>query len=168
MQGYDPRMSAEMTGGASPVAGTVVLRQSHAQREGLFGGLVAVFVLAFARGFPGAQTTGGRIAVTVLCAGVILLLAIGWLRILRHPPRLEISGQDIRYTDGKGKVTTLTRQSGDELRFVVTGSGRYRSRGLMVSGSPTVVPLPFFSAREVREQAVACGWLFPSARAGRR
>jgi hypothetical protein len=168
LPGYDPRMSAELTGGASPVPGTVVLRQSHAQREGLFGGLVAVFVLAFARGFPAAQTTGGRISITILCAAVIVVLTIGWLMILRHPPRLEISARDIRYTDGKGMVTTLTRQSGGELRFVTTGSGRYRSRGLMVSGSATVVPLPFFSAREVREQTVARGWLFPSARATRR
>lgn len=156
-----------MTGGASPAAGTVVVRQSHGQREGLFGGLVAVFVLAFARGFPGAQTAGGKIAVTIFCAGVVILLVSGWVRILLHPPYLEISSQAISYVDGKGQTTTLSRQSGDELRFVTTGSGRYRSRGLMVSGSSTILPLPFFSAREVREQTTACGWQFRSGRASR-
>lgn len=156
-----------MAGGPGPAGGTVVVRQSHAQREGLFGGLVAVFVLAFARGFPGASTTSGKVAVTILCAGLVILIAAGWVNILRHPPRLEISGPAISYIDGQGKVTTLARESGGELRFVTTGSGRYRSRGMMASGSATVLPLPFFSARQVREQTTACGWQFRSGRRSR-
>ncbi|HEY1639994.1 MAG TPA: hypothetical protein VGG35_04855 [Streptosporangiaceae bacterium] len=160
-------MRAEMIGGPGPAGSTVVVRQSHAQREGLFGGLVVVFVLAFARGFPGAATTAGKVAVTILCAGLVILIAAGWISILRHPPRLEISGPSISYIDGKGKVTTLSRESGDELRFVSTGSGRYRSRGMMVSGSATILPLPFFSAGQVREQTTACGWQFRSGRRSR-
>jgi hypothetical protein len=57
-----------------------VIRPSRLQRDGLFGTLVAVFVLAFALGFPGAATTGGRIAIAVFTGGVTAMLLWGWIR----------------------------------------------------------------------------------------
>jgi len=42
-----------------------IVRPSKLQRDGLFGALIAVFVLAMVRGLTGAASGGGRIAVVV-------------------------------------------------------------------------------------------------------
>jgi hypothetical protein len=97
----------------------------------------------------------------------LIVLVVMWTGAVRHPSRLEISRQAITSVSAQGKVTTLSRQSGDELRIVAVGGGRYRSRGMTLTRSSTVIPLPFFSLREVREQATACGWRFRSTRRAR-
>jgi len=51
-----------------------VIRPSRLQRDGLFGALLAIFVLVFVRGFAGATTTGGRIAVAVVIGGITVPL----------------------------------------------------------------------------------------------
>jgi hypothetical protein len=143
-----------------PAAAGIVVRQSRLQRDGLFGGLLAVFALAFARGYPGAQTAAGRIAVTAFVGAVMAVLVLLWVRSVRRPCHLEISGQAITCVSAQAQPITLSRQGGDELRFVSVGSGRYRNRGLTIGGAGTVIPLPFFSAGEIRRQCVASGWRF--------
>jgi hypothetical protein len=48
-------VDAYYDGPAGGFGDAIVVRESRAQRDGLFGGLVAVFVLAFIRGFAGAR-----------------------------------------------------------------------------------------------------------------
>lgn len=153
-------MSGEPQGELGVAADAIVVRQSRVQRDGLFGALIAVFALAFARGFTGAQTAGGRIAVAVFAGGVTALLAWLWVRTVRRPYHLEISDQAITRVGARGQAITLTRQWGDELMVVSVGGGRYRNRGLMIRGASTVIPLPFFSPGEIRRQCVARGWRF--------
>jgi hypothetical protein len=141
----------------------IVVRQSRAQRDGLFAGLVAVFALAFARGYPGAQTPGGRVAVAVFTGVVVALLAAGWVRLVRRGTHLEVSAQAISLVAAGSQVAVLTRESGDELRLVSVGRGRYRNWGLTSTGAGTVITLPFFSRREVKRQCVAAGWRFGAA-----
>jgi hypothetical protein len=50
----------------------VVIRQSRAQRDGLFGGLVAVFGVAFGLGAANAHTTG------CLVASLLFGAAMSW------------------------------------------------------------------------------------------
>ena len=65
-----------------------VLRPGRPQRDGLFGGLIVIFVLALVRGLAGAQTSAGRVAVIVFVA-----LVIAGLLAARQtgPPRLLAS-----------------------------------------------------------------------------
>ncbi len=154
---YDLAVSAE----SHAVPGdAVVLRQSRAQRDGLFGGLAAVFVVALWRGFTGAQTSAGRVAVVAFCGLVLTGLTVLWVRCARRPSRLEVTSQVITYVDPQGKRRTLASAPGGELVFTTLGSGRYRSRALTIRGSGTVIPLPFFSAREVRRECTTRGWQF--------
>jgi hypothetical protein len=141
-------------------ADPIIVRQSRAQRDGLFGVLVAVFAAAFARGFAGAQTAGGRIAACVFTGVVIAVLAWFWARTVRQHCRLEVSGEAITLTAGRDQPVILSRQQGDELLVVSLGSGRFRSRGLMVRGGSGTIPLHFFSLSEVRRQCAARGWRF--------
>ena len=64
-------------GPAGGFGDAIIVRESRAQRDGLFGGLVAIFVLAFARGMAGAQTSAGRIAVAIFTTAVIAILVSG-------------------------------------------------------------------------------------------
>jgi hypothetical protein len=147
-------------GPAGGFGDAVVVRESRAQRDGLFGGLVAIFALAFARGFAGAGTSAGRIAVTVFCAVVIAIIVTGWIVIVRRRSRLEISRATICYVTKGDERLALSRQPSGRLRVVNRGSGRYRTQGLALDGSDQVLPLALFSVRQVRQACIAKGWEF--------
>jgi hypothetical protein len=137
-----------------------VIRPSRLQRDGLFGGLLLVLVLAFARGFPGATTTGGRIAVAAFTGGMAVLVLWGWIRLIRRPSHLEISPEAVTLVEPGGRRTTLPRASGDKITVAALGGGRYRRSALTISGSGTMLPLSFFSLAEIQRQCLACGWQF--------
>jgi hypothetical protein len=137
-----------------------VIRPSKIQRDSLFAALVAVFVLAFIRGYPGATTTGGRIAVIVFAGAVTALLLLFWVRTIRKQTLLEVTPQAVTLVEPTGKRTTLSRESGDEILVTVTGGGRYRTAALTIAGSGTLLPLSFFSMSEIKRQCLASGWRF--------
>jgi hypothetical protein len=143
-----------------------IVRPSKLQRDGLFGGLLAVFVLAMARGITGAATGGGRIAVIVFTGAVIALLLWCWIRSIMRPSHLEISPAAVTLVEPGGQRRTLARESGDEIIVTVVGGGRYRRSALTIAGSGTALPLSFFSLAEVQRQCVASGWQF--TKPGRR
>jgi hypothetical protein len=146
-----------------PAAGfgdAIVVRESRLQRDGLFGGLVAVFALAFIRGFAGAQTGGGRVAVTIFTAAVIASLVVGWIAIVSRRSRLEISRATISRVSKRRDRLVLSRQAGDRLRIVHLGSGRFRRPGLAIEGTDQVLPLDLFSVREVKQACQSKGWEF--------
>ncbi|MDR2984866.1 MAG: hypothetical protein LBV34_08490 [Nocardiopsaceae bacterium] len=137
-----------------------VIRPSRLQRDGLFGALVFVFVLAFIRGYPGATTTGGRIAVTAFAGVLTALLLWIWVRTIRRRTQLEISAKAVTLVEPGGKRTTLSRESGDEILVKMIGGIRYRTAALTIAGSNTLLPLSFFSISEVKRQCLASGWRF--------
>ncbi|HEX5187902.1 MAG TPA: hypothetical protein VFW16_00055 [Streptosporangiaceae bacterium] len=137
-----------------------MIRPSKVQRDGLFGALVFVFVLAFIRGYPGATTTGGKIAVALFAGVVTGLLILGWVRVIRRPSHLEITPQAVTLVEPGGHRTTLSRESGDEILVTATGGGRYRKPALTIAGSGILLPLSFYSISEIRRQCLASGWRF--------
>jgi hypothetical protein len=137
-----------------------VIRPSKIQRDSLFAALVAVFVFAFIRGYPGATTTGGRIAVIVFAGAVTALLLLFWARSIRKQTLLEVSPEAVTLVEPTGKRITLSRESGDEILVTVTGGGRYRTAALTIAGSGTLLPLSFFSMSEIKRQCLASGWRF--------
>lgn len=137
-----------------------VIRPSKLQRDVLFAALVAVFVFAFIRGYPGATTTGGRIAVIVFAAGVTALLIFFWVRTVRRQTLLEVSPETVTLVEPSGKRTSLSRESGDEILVTLTGGGRYRTAALTIAGSGTLLPLSFFNISEIKRQCLASGWRF--------
>jgi hypothetical protein len=60
----------------------------------------------------------------------------------------------------RSQPITLSRESGRILRFITTGGARTRNRGLIAVGASTVIPLPYFSRRKIREACIAKGWQF--------
>ena len=145
-----------------PGAGTdpVIVQESRLSFSVLFGGLLAVFVLALVRGLAGAQTAGGRVGVAVICGVGAVLAAWAWAVVIRRRGHLEITGQAITYAGGKGRPVTLSREQGDVLRVVARGAPRYPARCLTIQGTSTVIPLGFFRLSEVRQACAARGWQF--------
>ncbi len=150
--------------GNAPDPGSTVVAESRSQIGVLFGFLILAFAVALARGVAGAQTTAGRTVVAVLCAGLIAVFIRGWIVIIRRPARLEVSADAVRFVRRNGHVATLSRQSGDELRFVKRHRGalsRIWTLGLTITGTGTVIDLPgFFSRQAVREACRDRGWRF--------
>jgi hypothetical protein len=141
----------------------VVVAQSRKQRDGIFGFLVAVFVVALVRGLIGASTSAGRIAVAVFVTAVLAALVTIWVRVVRRPEHLEVAHAAISLVRTGGPPVGFDRQAGDQLRFVMSGGGRYRRLGLMSVATGTVIPLGFFDKKAVRSACEGVGWRFGSA-----
>lgn len=141
--------------------GTVVVAESRLQTGILFGFLIAAFGAALARGTSAAQTPAGRLAAVLIFGAVVVFFAARWIAMIRRPCRLEISEDTITYLRRDGRATSLSRQSGDELRFVARNrGGRISTLGLTIAGTDTVITLGIFSRRAVRQACRSRGWRF--------
>src|SRR5579859_789876 len=152
---HDPRMRATY-----PDRSAITVRESRPQINTLFGFLAVACAVALARAVGGAHTTTGRVAVTVIFGGLLVILVTGWIAALRNPGRLEITEDAIRYSRRREPVSVLSRRQGDDLRFVKELRGRTWRLGLTITGSGTVMPLGSFSRKAVRQACMARGWRF--------
>ena len=139
-----------------------MVAESRSQIGLLLGSLTLVFAVALARGVAGAQCTAGRVAVAVIFGILIVLIIRGWIMLVRRPSRLEVTENAVTFVRRNGQVSALSRQQGDELRFVKRHAAvmsRTSTLGLTIAGTDTVLLLPgFFSRREVRQACRAGGW----------
>lgn len=139
-----------------------MVAENRSQIGLLFGILILVFVLAIARGEAGAQSAAGRVVIAVIFGVLIAVLARGWIIMVRKPARLEVSQNAVTYVRRNGQAAALSRQQGDELRFVkrrAGAMGRTSTLGLSIVGTDTVLAIPgFFSRREVRQACRSRGW----------
>jgi hypothetical protein len=144
-----------------PDPGAIVVSESRSQIGILFGFLSLAFAVALARGVTGAQSTSGRAAVAVIFGILVLVCVWAWIMMIRRPARLEIAGDVIRYLPRNGPVSTLSRQQGDELRFVQRLRGpRIWTIELTIACSGTGIVLGFFSRNAVRQACLTRGWRF--------
>jgi hypothetical protein len=99
-------------------------------------------------------------AVVVLCVVLLTVFISAWIRTLRHPARLEITEDAIRYVPRNGQSATLSRQQGNELYFVRGNrGGRIWTLGLAIMGTETVMDLGlWFSRKTVRQACRARDW----------
>jgi hypothetical protein len=144
----------------------VIVPQSRARRDGLFGGLAAVFAVALVRGLIGASTAAGRIAAGVIIGLVLLVLVVGWLRALLRPAHLEISAALIHYAGGQGgSRPDLSRDNGQEVGVYWRRAGRGSSLYLQQPATGVHWSLPYFSAKAVAQACRDCGWAVNDRRA---
>src|ERR1051326_4768901 len=97
---YDPQMRARY-----PDPSAITVRESRPQINTLFGFLAVACATALARGVGGAHTTTGRVAVTVIFGGLLVIFVIGWIAVLRNPGRLEITEDALRYSRRREPVS---------------------------------------------------------------
>jgi hypothetical protein len=156
---YDAGMSG-ITPGTGPDPGAVVVLESRAQISAPLGVITLAFAVALARGVTGASTASGRVAVAVIFGLILVLFGRAWVVMLRHPGRLEVTAEEVRYVRRGGRVSALSRQWGDELSFVKVRRGRIWTRGLTVAGTDNVILLGYFPRDAVREACRSRGWRF--------
>jgi hypothetical protein len=152
---YDPQMGA-----ANPDPAAIVVRESRGQISALFGFLTIACAVALARSVLGAHATTGRATFTVVFGGLLALFIVGWIIAARRPSRLEITQDAVRYVQRNGQVATLSRQLGDELRWVKELRGRTWRRGLTIVGTDAILLLGTFSRAPVEQACLARGWRF--------
>jgi hypothetical protein len=140
--------------------GATLIAESRAQVSIVFGVLTLAFAAALATGVAGAQSGSGRVAAAIFCGPLLGACLAGWILTLRRPTRLEVSEDAIRYVRCNGQASTLTRQPGDELRFVKYRRGRIWALGLCIAGTDTIIFLCLFSRSAVRQACLARGWRF--------
>ena len=146
---------------STPQSGPVVVRESAAQRNGLFAFLAVVFAAALARGVLGAATMAGRIAVIVIMGGVLVLILVLWVTRRQAKQWPEVSADSIVLRQPKvGREEVLRRTSDSRLRFTAVGAGRARQLALQIEGADDVLALQFFKQKKVEAACVTCGWIF--------
>jgi len=143
---------------------SIVVRESRAAVNFLWGFLVVVAVLVLWRG-----EFGNRMLSTRIAAGVLFVLLgvggmVGWIWSHRHHGRLEVTPSTItlRYRS-KSDPATVLRKTGDlHMESHLVGSARAKSRIwlLKVDGSEGSISLQFFKHREVIEACIAMAWTF--------
>ena len=80
------------------------------------------------------STTSGRVAHAVFSSLLVAAFIAGWVVMIRRPARLQITEDTISYVPRNGRVSSLSRQWGDELRFVQRLRGRIWTLGLTIVG----------------------------------
>ena len=93
-------------------------------------------------------------------------------RMIRRPARLEVSADAVRFVQRDGRASALSRQSGNELRFVKQHRGalsRTWTLGVGVAGTDTVIELPgFFARNAVRKACGSAAGASSTSQPGRR
>jgi hypothetical protein len=136
-----------------------IVKQSALAREGLFGIIELVLLVAVARGVVGARTDAGRVAVVVFLGGFCIGWALLWRSLWLQHSALYISDETITLRAG-ATSTALARADGDTLHFVSLGGFRYRYIGLKSVGSGMVLRLPYYSKNPIKAACTAHGWRF--------
>ncbi len=149
--------------GNTPDSGATVVIESRSQIAITSGFLILACAVVVARAVISGTKTGG--VVVAIVAGIFLVALIaGWVVRGRTRARLEITEDTIRYVQRDGRVSTLSRQQGDELRFVkrhAAAMSRVWTLGLTIVGTDTVItPLSLFPRNAVRQACRARGWRF--------
>src|ERR1700722_7305955 len=143
--------------------GVLVVRESRVQRDGLFGFLSVAFAVALARAL--AHSRAPVVLVVLFSALVAFVLATWWF-MRRHPDRLEVSADRIRYvTTATNRARTarpdFVRAEGGEVRFGIrSGGGLYRYRTLVLTQVATshTWELRFFTRKPIATACQQRGW----------
>lgn len=151
--------------GQAPDREATILVERRRQGNIVLAFIVVAFAITLFRLVTGAQTSTGRVVGVVVFGAVLVFLIVGWIRMSRTPRRrLEITEDAIRYVQPGGRVSALSRQSGDELAFVMEHRGamsRVWVLGLTIKGTDTVMDLRGeFPREKVRQACLARGWRF--------
>jgi hypothetical protein len=133
----------------------------------IFAVVGALSAFALARGYLSASTTGERIEAVAIMGTATLLCAWAALTMKFRRPTLTISADAITYAPARaraanGRVLSLDRSSGSELRLVVVSPspGRPATTRLTIPGSSTTLPVVSFDVNRVRQSCIARGWRF--------
>ena len=126
----------------------VIMCPSSFQRDGLFGFLTVVLVVAIVRGAFGTHRTSTYV-VMVLAAALLVAVLISWIRQRRRPSRLEIGPDLIRFLDPGAKLPERQlRRMGGAVAIVYIAQ----------PDTGTSIDLNYYKVRPVAAACRAQGW----------
>jgi hypothetical protein len=168
------------------VPGDIVIR-GRFQQTVMWGAFIVILALGLAESIHAQPTTSGKTAAVVFFGLFIALCALLWWRRNRRRPRLQVTGQEIRYFGAGGNLSfMLTRdqrqpdqgqlgqgQLGQGQPGQGQGQGeagppvlvlvpprRTANRQLTIPGSGDYLNVRAFSARRLRHACESRGWRF--------
>jgi hypothetical protein len=142
----------------SEPVGAIVIQESNAQRNVLYGFLTIALGLAIARGAV-SHPSGGTLVVIVVLAVVLALMLAAWWRTWRDPYRIEVSVERVRYLGRKTReYPDLVRDAGIDLWLYTRPVGRTDVLVLEQPASGQQWTLRFFGRQPLVDACVARGW----------
>jgi hypothetical protein len=151
------------------VPGDIVI-SGHFRQTVMWGAFIVILALGLVVSLSAQPTATGRAQAVVFFAIFIALCVLLWWRRNRRRPRLQVTGQEIRYWDGGGNLSfLLTRGQGGQdhgepgvlcLLPPRRDGGSLAGRRLTIAGSGEYLNVAPFRAREVRQACTSRGWRF--------
>jgi hypothetical protein len=153
--------------GIDRVAGDIVI-SARFQQTVMWGVFIVILVLGLVESLYAQSTTTGKMQASVFFAVFIALCALLWLRGNRRRPRLQVTGQEIRYWDRGGNLSFMLTWSepgagGPPVVCLLPprrGGGNFTGRRLTIPGCGDYLNVHPFRAQQVREACESRGWRF--------
>ena len=106
------------------------------------------------------MSSTGRIVAEAIVTAFLLLFAWAWVWFIRHPARLEVTPEEIRFQHrGQRKFATLPHTGALHVKRTLLG-GKYPNAFLKVEGSDEAIALGSFDLAAIKQAAHANGWQF--------
>jgi hypothetical protein len=150
--------------GIDRAPGDIVI-SARLQQTVMWGAFIAILALGLAVSVSAQPTSTGKAQAWAFFSVFIALCALLWWRRNRRRPRLQVTGEEIRYFDGGGNLSfLLARDQGEQGVLCLLpprrGDGSYAGRRLTIPGSGQYLNVVPFPAREVRQACTSRGWRF--------
>lgn len=140
----------------------IVVRPSRLGRDGMFAAIDAVLVLILVRVWTGSPDSTVTVTVmSVVFGGLLVLVTVIWWLLRRHPARIEVSTDRMRYVNDRQPAVSdpdFVRADGDELRFTTQVSGKSSMMVLTQTATGIAWKLPFFSQKSIVAAAQQRQW----------
>jgi hypothetical protein len=149
---------------ADEPVGAIVVRESNAQRNLLYGFVTLALAVAVLRGLLSHPSSLTLTAVVVL-ALVLVLMVAAWWRTWRDPYRIEVSVERVCYLGRhKSEYRDMAREDGIDLWLYARPVGRSEVLVLEQPASDLQWTLRFFGRQPIIDACMARGWSVTSTR----
>jgi hypothetical protein len=148
--------------GPAPARPPATLQQTRRNSAVVYGFVALVSAAALARGWVGATTTGGRIAVAVVFGTILVGTLAVWVLNVRNPLELQVWDDRVVLapTTGRQVHEPLTRDGG-QVALVRRRVAKSYTWVLHQPGTDRWLPLDLFDLRSVSATLLERGWLPP-------
>ena len=146
------------------IPGDIVI-SGRFQQTILWGMFIIILALGLVTALHAQPTTAGKGQSVAFFGAFIIACVLLWWRRNRRRPRLQVTGQEIRFWDGGGNLSFMLSASAGQPPTLCLlpprrDGGYYVGRRLTIPGSGDYLNVSPFRARRVRRECESRGWQF--------
>jgi hypothetical protein len=146
------------------VPGDIVISGRY-QQTVLWAAFIVILAPGLAEAVHAQSTSTGKTQAGIFFGVFIAVCALLWWRRNRRRPRLQMTGPEIRYWDGRGNLSFMLAHDPGQPGVLCLlpprrDAGRYAGRCLTIPGSGDYMSVTLFRPRQLRQACQSRGWRF--------